>query len=105
MSKFMRLSKSLLATLSVVAITSMVWAVEPTSQPTTRPYPLKTCVVSGEDLGSMGNPVVIVHDGREVKFCCKSCVKQFKKDPEKYLKKLDEAAPDATTQPSHEGHH
>ena len=55
-------------------------------------YPLKTCVVSDEKLGSMGKPYVIKHEGREVQFCCKSCEKDFKKEPAKYLKKIDEAA-------------
>jgi hypothetical protein len=36
----------------------------------------------------MGTPVTIVHNGQEVKFCCKPCVAKFKKDPEKYLKKI-----------------
>ena len=54
-------------------------------------YPLDTCVVSGGKLGSMGEPVVYECEGREVRFCCAGCVKQFEKDPETYLKKLDEA--------------
>jgi YHS domain-containing protein len=56
------------------------------------PYPLKVCVVSGEKLGSMGKSYVHNHEGREVQFCCKSCLKDFNKDPQKYLKKLDSAA-------------
>lgn len=55
------------------------------------PYPLDTCVVSGEKLGSMGDPVVLKHEGREVRLCCAGCVAKFKQDPAKYLKKLDEA--------------
>ncbi|MFT6862821.1 MAG: YHS domain-containing protein [Akkermansiaceae bacterium] len=51
-------------------------------------YPLDTCVVSGEKLGSMGEPFVITHEGTEVRFCCDSCVPKFKKDPSKYLAKL-----------------
>jgi YHS domain-containing protein len=54
-------------------------------------YPLETCLVSGEKLGEMGKPFVYQHEGREVRFCCKNCLKDFKKDPAKYLKKLDEA--------------
>ena len=54
-------------------------------------YPLTTCVVSGDTLGEMGDPVIYNHEGREVRFCCKDCVKDFKKDPAKYLKKLDAA--------------
>lgn len=55
------------------------------------PYPLETCPVSGQKLGAMGDPVVIQHEGREVKFCCGGCVAKFKKEPAKYLAKLDEA--------------
>ena len=51
-------------------------------------YPLKTCVVSGEELGSMGEPVVINHNGTTVKFCCKSCVDDFMAEPDKFLAKL-----------------
>lgn len=60
-------------------------------------YPLKTCVVSGEELGGdMGDPVDYVYHqegkpDRLVKLCCSKCVARFKKDPAKYLKKLDEA--------------
>lgn len=52
-------------------------------------YPLDTCVVSGEKLGSMGDPVIIQHEGQEVRFCCDNCIPTFKKDPAKYLSKLD----------------
>ncbi len=52
------------------------------------PYPLKTCIVSDNDLDSMGGPVTKVHKGQEVKFCCKPCVKKFDANPEKFLKKL-----------------
>ncbi|MDB6039951.1 MAG: hypothetical protein JWM99_3792 [Verrucomicrobiales bacterium] len=55
-------------------------------------YPLKTCVVSDEKLGGdMGEPYVFSHKGQEIKLCCKSCKKDFDKDPAKYLKKLDAA--------------
>src|SRR2546421_13124332 len=57
-----------------------------------KPYPLTTCVVSGEKLGEMGKPYKFTHEGREVQLCCKSCLKDFKKDPAKYVKKIDEAA-------------
>ncbi len=57
-----------------------------------KPYPLKTCIISGDKLGEMGEPYVYVYEGREIKFCCKNCVKDFKKDPAKYLKLIDEQA-------------
>jgi hypothetical protein len=59
-------------------------------------YPLTTCIVSGDDLDEMGHPYNYVYreDGkadRTVRFCCKDCVKDFKKDPQKYLSALDRA--------------
>jgi hypothetical protein len=57
-----------------------------------KPYPLDKCIVSDEKLGGdMGDPYVFVQSGREIKLCCKSCLKDFKKDPAKYLKKIDKA--------------
>lgn len=54
-----------------------------------KPYPLATCVVSGEKLGEMGKPVVFDYQGQEIKICCKSCRKKFDADPAAYLKKLN----------------
>ncbi len=56
-----------------------------------KPYPLKTCVVSDEKLGGMGSPYVFTHEGREVKLCCKSCLKDFNKEPAKFVKKIEAA--------------
>jgi hypothetical protein len=58
-----------------------------------KPYPLKTCIVSGEELSDKGEmkPFVFVQDGQEIKLCCKSCKKDFDKDPKKYLTKLEDA--------------
>ena len=66
------------------------WAADKKSQKL-KPYPLKTCVVSGEKLGEMGKPFVYEYQGREIKFCCKGCLKDFKKDPAKYIKMIEEA--------------
>ncbi len=57
-----------------------------------KPYPLDTCLVSGEELGSMGQPVVIIHEGREIKFCCDSFIPKFKEDPDNSLSELDAKA-------------
>jgi len=58
------------------------------------PYPLDTCIVSGEKLGEMGEPVVKVIDGREVKFCCNGCIKKFNKDPAKFFATIDQGEKD-----------
>lgn len=54
-------------------------------------YPLKTCPVSGEKIGEMGKPVKASHNGTDVYLCCKSCLKDFNKDPEKYTKVVKDA--------------
>ncbi len=55
-------------------------------------YPLKTCLVSGEELGGeMGEPIDRLHGTRLVRFCCDSCLPKFEADPDKYLKLLDAA--------------
>jgi len=59
-------------------------------------YPLKTCIVSDEPLGSMGDAVAYVHRAagkpdRVIFLCCEGCTDDFKADPAKFLKKLDAA--------------
>ena len=53
-----------------------------------KPYPLQTCVVTDEKLGEHGKPYVFTHAGQELKLCCKGCLKDFKKEPAKYTKKI-----------------
>ena len=69
-------------------------------KPNPNAYPLKTCVVSGDKLGGdMGAPYIFIYKdpnikddpGREVRLCCDGCLDDFKKDPAKYLKKIDDA--------------
>ncbi len=55
----------------------------------TGPYTLNTCPVSGEALGGMGDPIIKMVDGREVRLCCKKCVGKFEANKEKYFKKMD----------------
>ena len=76
-----------------------------------KPYTLKTCIVSGEKLdGDMGKPYVFAYQGQEFKLCCKSCLKDFNKEPAKYVKKLadaQKAAKDKAVNPpaqEHSGH-
>lgn len=56
-----------------------------------KPYLLDTCIVSGDKIGSMGKPVVIIQDGNEIKFCCNDCPKDFAKDTAKYMKMIADA--------------
>ena len=53
-----------------------------------RPYPLKTCIVTDNDLDSMGGEITRNYDGQQVKFCCKPCIKKFEANKPKYLAKI-----------------
>jgi YHS domain-containing protein len=55
-------------------------------------YPLDVCIISGEKFGGMGPAVDIIYKNRLVRFCCPGCPDQFKKDPAKFVARLDQAA-------------
>ena len=50
----------------------------------------KICPVTGQPLGSMGTPVKVTVEGRDVLLCCQGCVSAIETDPRKYLEKLPE---------------
>jgi YHS domain. len=90
---------------ALLALAAPAFASDPAPAKSDTPYPIDTCVVTGEALGSMGDPYVHVHKetdkpDREVRFCCKGCLKRFNKAPAKYLAKLDAAAMPAIGQSS-----
>lgn len=64
-------------------------AAEERAKPKVKPYSLDTCIVSDDKLGEMGKPVVFTYKDQEIKLCCKACRKDFDKDPDKFLRKLE----------------
>lgn len=99
----MRHIKALLAgilILAYVAAPAASFAAEGKKEKAKKPYPLKTCLVSDEELGSMGDAYVFVHKGQEIKLCCKSCQKDFRKHTAKYLKKIEKAEKEKKAQKS-----
>lgn len=56
-----------------------------------KPYPLETCLVTGDDLDDMDDRVSTVYEGQTFEFCCKPCLKKFYKNPGKYVKSLEKA--------------
>jgi YHS domain-containing protein len=50
--------------------------------------PQTTCPVMG---GAINKKIYRDYQGKRVYFCCGGCVAAFAKDPEKYMKKLQEA--------------
>ena len=56
-------------------------------------YPLKTCLVSGEELGGeMGPPIDFVMANRLFLLCCEFCKEKLTQDPAKYFSLLTEGA-------------
>ena len=49
----------------------------------------KVCSVSGEKIDER-TKVTYQYEGKTYNFCCGNCVEEFKKDPEKYIKKIEE---------------
>jgi len=57
----------------------------------------KLCPVMGQPIDEN---IYVDYKGRRVYFCCQACVKAFNKEPEKYIKKLDEPRKKETTPPA-----
>lgn len=49
----------------------------------------KICPVSGEEIDEELK-ATYEYEGKVYNFCCASCIDEFKKDPDKYIKKVDE---------------
>jgi len=64
----------------IIAITALcaatVWAT-----------PQTNCPVMG---GTINKEVYSDYEGKRVYFCCPACIPEFKKDPAKYVKKLED---------------
>ncbi len=96
--------------LAFAAVSPLSAAEAPASAPSTIPaYPFTTCLVSGEALGSMGDTFVHIYKeegkpDREIRLCCKGCLKKFVKEPAKYLGKLDGALAPSAEKKSADAH-
>jgi YHS domain-containing protein len=51
------------------------------------PKPQTVCPVLA---GNIDKNVYVDYQGKRIYFCCQGCDAEFKKDPEKYMKKLEE---------------
>ncbi|MDP2830891.1 MAG: YHS domain-containing protein [Candidatus Omnitrophota bacterium] len=64
----------------------------------------KICPVSGEKIQEKTKSAY-EYEGKIYNLCCASCIEEFKKDPQKYIKKVEEELQSASRgQPAHEGH-
>jgi YHS domain-containing protein len=81
-----RIVKMFIITLSLAAFAAGGgWAAEPKAAAAGKPQ--TTCPVLG---GNVNKQVYADYKGKRIYFCCAGCDAEFKKDPEKYMKKLQE---------------
>jgi YHS domain-containing protein len=86
-----KILKTLFLALTLAAFAAGgLWAADP--QPQTK------CPVLG---GNTNKQVYVDYKGKRIYFCCEGCDKEFKKDPEKYLKKMQDEG--VTLEPSPAG--
>jgi hypothetical protein len=80
------LRKSCIAVLTAAAL--IVVGCGDTRTSGAKPYPLSTCIVTDNALGSMGDEQTYIHEGQEIKLCCAPCIEKFKANPARFLAKL-----------------
>ena len=90
----MKLKNHIIVAALVAGLSAGVYSVRAQDKPAEakpKPYPLKTCVVTDEEIGKDPDmkPHTFTYKGQEVKLCCKGCLKDFEKEPAKYLKKIE----------------
>jgi YHS domain-containing protein len=60
------------------------------------------CPVSGEKVGQSGMEIVkYEYEGKIYNFCCAACIEEFKKDPDKYVKIVEEEKGNNTVNSGH----
>ena len=62
----------------------------------------KTCPVMG---GKINKDIYADYEGKRVYFCCDACISTFKKDPAKYITKLEGEGVVLKTIPTGDEHH
>lgn len=80
----------------VMAGSPLVYAEPETAVPAEQPAAVETveavevgnkiCPVSGKKVGEMGEVVKYEHNGKIYNLCCEACLKDFTKDPERFVK-------------------
>jgi YHS domain-containing protein len=63
----------------------------------------RVCPVTGEVLGAMGKPYKVTIQGKTIFLCCSGCEKELRKNPEKYVAKLEKGTADGKKSPATDG--
>jgi len=84
--------KTLILALTLTAFAAgSLWATDPKAPPEAKPAPQATAQTKCPVLaGDINREIYVDYKGKRIYFCCAGCDEEFKKDPEKYLKKLKE---------------
>jgi YHS domain-containing protein len=95
--------KVLILALTLAAFAAgSLWSTEVRAAAEAKPAPPAAtqtkCPVLG---GDVNKQVYVDYKGKRIYFCCEGCDQEFKKDPEKYLKKMQEEG--VTLEPTPEG--
>lgn len=80
----------------IIGLIFMIGCKKPSSSPPPSPNSVSqvqaSAVIEQTNCPVMGGPidknVFVEYQGKKVYFCCKQCVAEFQKNPEKYLDKL-----------------
>ena len=88
----MKTVKILFLALTLAAFAAgSLWAAAPKTAPASSPaapgQPQTKCPVLG---GNINQQIYADYKGKRIYFCCPGCDQEFKKNPEKYMKKLQE---------------
>jgi YHS domain-containing protein len=84
--------KTLILALTLTAFAAVsLWAADTKAPAEAKPAPQATTQTKCPVLaGDINKEVFADYKGKRIYFCCAGCDAQFKKDPEKYMKKLKE---------------
>ena len=90
----------LLTLLTLMISSNALWAQTemPAAADATIAVNNKCCPVSKEAVDSMDSKATVVYEGKEYSLCCKHCLKDFEKDPEKYIAEMQENEVSASTE-------
>ncbi len=72
--------------LKILAVFLVVLALAAGPAMAAEPKPQTVCPVLGDNIDKK---VFIDYQGKRIYFCCSGCDAEFRKDPEKYLKKIE----------------
>ena len=84
----MKILRGTVIAIALLAFALVGFAEEKEAEKTPELKPQTTCPVMG---GKINKQIYVDYQGQRIYLCCEGCKETFKKDPEKYMKKLAES--------------